>query len=179
MHKPFSRKLGRNTSTRKKSPPRAKPFWFDPATGQSHDSKVNERCVYFHSILEFKVYCDLKHVLGNDVLIIRQYPVLYKPATDRYSPLYWRVDFCLRRTPSSESLYVEVKGEWLLHDSGAYSEFKHKLQFLEYCNAPVYENLILVGEDSIKLDKYIQAVDADEAIQLIQEKLCLLKPSKS
>lgn len=179
MHKPSYPKLGRNTNNRKKSPPRAKPFWFDSVTGQSHDSKVNERCQYFHSILEFKFYRDLKHVFGNRIQVIRQYPVLYKPATDRYSSLYWRVDFCLRINPTSESIFVEVKGEWLLHDSGAYSEFKHKLQYLEYCNAPVYENLILVGEKTIRLDKYIQAIDAEQAIKRIQEKLCQLKPSKN
>ncbi|HEY9663807.1 MAG TPA: hypothetical protein V6C65_35615 [Allocoleopsis sp.] len=149
-------------ATKKKHPTRSgsKPFWYNPVTGQQHQTKQSDKDEYFHSILEFKLYNQFLGVL-SPYQIYRQQPILYKPATQEYGELHWTIDFVLKLA-TGKRLYVEAKGGWINHDPIALAEFRHKIQFLEYTNRAVWQNLYLIHDSKISIDKKITTHSPNE-----------------
>lgn len=147
----------------------AKPFWWNPVTGAKVDSKLHEHCIYWDSILEFNVYCELRK-LYPATAIFRQHPIFVKPASAHYPERVWACDFRVQTAPA-EHLNIEVKGAWILKDSAALSDFTKTLQFLDLHNPPDYNRLIIVSDKQFKLDKQWQT------LQLPQLKELLLKSS--
>jgi hypothetical protein len=138
------------------------PFWYDPLTGIQYEKKENDRCEYWASHSEYSFYFLAKAKI-RDSRIYKQYPVIFKPATDAYDALLWKVDFSIF-FPNGESRLIEVKGDWILHDRYALQEFQHKLQFLELYNRKAWESLIIVGSDSLKIDKKVPTMSAEECV---------------
>lgn len=147
----------------------AKPFWYDPVTRKSHQFKANTRCEYFHSSLEFQIWVQLKSHFDEGFKILRQVPIVYKPKTTTYSELAWKVDFSIYREATPLDIwYVEAKGDWILHDSGAFAELQHKIQFLEYVYHELWERVLFVSTGGFKLDREMTIYTPTSLIELLK-----------
>lgn len=121
-------------------------FWYHPRTGRKSAVKQSHEWIFFGSAIEFRVWILLKTELPEQWAINRQYPVLYKPQTENYSPLYWKVDFEIHDEKHPTDFYlIEVKGDWIYHEVGALSEFQHKIQMLEFVKPQSWKRLVFVG----------------------------------
>lgn len=163
--------LKRHLPMQKRKPTKtgAKPFWYNPVTGQQSLTRQTQRDEYFHSVLEFKLYNQFLAIL-SPTQIFRQQKILYKPATQEYDELYWTVDFVLKLS-GGRRLYVEAKGGWINADSSALSEFQHKLQFLEYVNSAVWRNLYLVSDTKLTIDKKLPMLTPAEFLSTLRSEI--------
>lgn len=124
------------------------PFWINRVTGQSIPAgqiskQQRETFEYFDSVLEYKVYLSLCKKYGEKY-ITRQFQVPILPKNAFFPALTWKVDFVAW---SAEGvLLFEAKGEWLLHDNFALSDFKKLLRLLQITQPEYFKKLVLVSD---------------------------------
>lgn len=138
--------------TKKKSKINSKPFWFNSATGQAIpagtrlSTSQKKNLEYFDSVLEFKIWvklCQEYDCVRRQVEI----PLLY---SDEYFPsLTWKVDFTVE--VSNKILLFEGKGEWILYDDFALSDFRKTLRLLQLKHPDYFNNLCIVSNAAWKL----------------------------
>lgn len=143
-----------------------KPFWWNPHTGSPVEEKVNDSCVYWDSILEFNVYCELRK-LYPATAIFRQHPIFVKPASAHYPERTWSCDFQVLPT-HGDYINIEVKGAWILSDSTAQSDFTKTLQFLDLHNPTDYNRLLIVSDKTFRIDKQWQTLRLPQLIKLLK-----------
>lgn len=126
-----------------------------------HDNKT----IVLDSKLEHQVYEVLTRYFPQKSIKIH-YPVLIKPETELYKPLYWKVDFYVANGHNLNNEYqsdliVEVKGKVL-------REFKVQLKYLEYFNNAVYRQLKIVSKLKQQIDRHIQTMTVNEFWQYLE-----------
>ncbi|MBD2210198.1 hypothetical protein H6G27_09940 [Nostoc linckia FACHB-104] len=142
------------TGTIRKSKCNNTAFWYNFKTGQSIAAgsdlspKQKQEYEYFDSKLEFQIYGYLVKKYGA-TFVTRQLeiPLLY--GNEFFPPLTWKIDFAVL-TPNALIL-IEAKGEWLLHDKAALSDFRKTLRILQTTQPEHFKNLKLVGDSQWKL----------------------------
>jgi hypothetical protein len=125
--------------------------WVEYETGKIYDSE-QPNSIAFDSIFEARVYQVLtEHNTGY--IIGRQHPLLIKPETQLYKRLEWCVDFYVysNTLPKAKHLYIEAKGL-------SQPEFIRNLQYFQFFNQADFDKLIVVTEDSRKIDRNIKSI---------------------
>lgn len=152
---------------------RAKHQWVHPETLSVSDVK-KEGWVHCDSSLEAKVYLMLKKYFAGDIR--KDYPLTLAPVTDSYNaPLIWKVDFCLISKRLRNEIYIEVKGDWILHDHTALSDLKKTLRMYE-SQYKDPSNLLIVTQKCLRIDSVFTTTACNDLIsKLIDlESLCSL-----
>jgi len=154
----------------------AKPFWWNPTTQQKEVNKSSEDCVYWDSLLEFSVYCQLRK-LYPEKAITRQVSITLKPATFNYPESKWKCDFRIL-DPIMGHYNLEVKGYWIKQDSAATADFRKTLMLLDTFNLEEYLRLIVISDKWFPLDKKIRTIkfyELQTKLQEIQDRWMKLK----
>lgn len=129
----------------------SKRCWFKVDTQQIYMDQI-ENSIPFDSIFEARVY---QVLISNyhDHTIALQYPLEIKPKTALYPQLDWKVDFYLYKhyEPKGGHLYIEAKGI-------SQPEFIRNVQYFQFFNSREFENLIIVTEESRKIDKNLKSI---------------------
>jgi hypothetical protein len=146
-----------------------KPFWIDFHTGINYSAKHNERCEYFHSILEFDVY---QHIIAvvDAKNVSRQHSIRIKPKTAVYPVIDWKTDFRVSFS-QTEFLNIEVKGQWIRHSHADFQDFKRLLKFLEFMQPTEYHRLVIVSDVIFKIDENIMTITRSNLDSLLRSKL--------
>lgn len=92
--------------TQKQNTRGSKGLWYSPALNKFFDVKLVPDCIYFASILEFKVYQQLVRYFGRDKIEIHKRVELVPAVKGKNKAITWDIDFFI----SSHSMYVEAKG---------------------------------------------------------------------
>ncbi|MBW4689606.1 MAG: hypothetical protein KME40_32070 [Komarekiella atlantica HA4396-MV6] len=134
---------------------RSNPFWRNPVTGQCYSPGTSipliqrKKLEHWDSALEFETYCKLR-ARFKTARIIRQEELTLLPKTLCFSELTWKVDFMLVSS-SQDILYVETKGQWILHDKSAMSDFCKTLRILENQQPKIFHSLVVVSDSSFRI----------------------------
>jgi len=145
----------------------SKPFWWNPTTQQKETNKTSDDCVYWDSLLEFSVYCQLRK-LYPEKAITRQVPIVLKPATLNYPEQCWKCDFRVL-DPILGHYNLEVKGFWIKQDSAANADFRKTLMLLDTFNLEEYLRLIVISDKWFPLDKRIRTIKFYELQNKLKE----------
>jgi hypothetical protein len=154
-----------STKPKGKSHTNAKGVYFDIKTGASYTTKATVDCVYFDSRFELRVYQLLRHYFRREAILIH-HPLLIKPGTERYAPLYWKIDFvvdCTINGNGKQLMLIEAKGI-------RFPDFKRNVQYLEYFQASMYQRLLVVGEHQPeRVDKVLKTITMSELERQIKQ----------
>jgi hypothetical protein len=129
------------------------PFWIDKITGQTFSPgsltrEQKEKCEYFDSVLEYKVYLMLCRKYGKQY-VSRQFEIHLLNGNKFFNPLTWTVDFIVYGLDGV--LLFEAKGQWLLHDKAAIADFVKILRLLQINQPQYFASLQLVGDCDWKI----------------------------
>ena len=143
----------------------SKALFYNPRTGTTSAFKDTPECLFFASTWEFRVYRELCHLVPQECIKL-QYPLVVKPATEKYPKLEWRCDFALAPTEKFQNqffLLVEAKGL-------STGEFRRNLQYLEFFRPDEYKNLVIVRDERLprKVDKNLSTIDLEGLRRVIR-----------
>jgi hypothetical protein len=110
--------------------------------------------ILFDSKYEVRIYQKLLNLFSSSQ-IRRQIPLLVKPPSSVYPPLYWKVDFGIETGPEwpLPEIYIEAKGF-------VTTEFKRQLNYLNYFSPKIWERLLIVSERKQIIDKQVRQCSA-------------------
>jgi hypothetical protein len=127
----------------------AKPIFWHERSQRLVEEKPLGVYRWFGSTIEGRVY-QLLRMHCSALEITCQYPLEVKPKTKKYPAIDWRVDFSVlvpaKATAGQRTTrHVEVKGI-------ALPDFKRNVQYLQFFNPVAFSRLIIVGEETAKID---------------------------
>lgn len=141
------------------------PFYYDSLTGRTFPPKTKfigeqkERVSYWDSELEFRVWCKL-HKLFPLARIHRQHELLILPKNETFPKLTWNIDFVV--STSDRTYFIEVKGQWILHDKGQLNDFCKLLRIIQLFQPEIFNNLSIISDASWKLGtSSLHTIDID------------------
>lgn len=123
-------------------------FWFDAVTGtqyllkQDVPKSVLQRCEYWDSLLEFRLYEELLKIY-EPKLVVRQHLITIMPKEKPFKAWTWNIDFKIN-TPTP--IYIEAKGKWII-DSMKAEGFWKNLRAVQHFHPKIWEQLLFIGSN--------------------------------
>ncbi|MDZ7968746.1 MAG: hypothetical protein RM368_27975 [Nostoc sp. DedSLP03] len=142
------------SGTTKKSKCNNKPFWINPATGETFlagsplTTAQKKKLQFWDSILEFKVYGELCKKYGAEN-VKRQHTIEILPANFLFPALTWNIDFMVET--SNLTVFYEVKGRWILADKEALSNFCKLLRIFQRTLPGRFQELRIISDKRWKI----------------------------
>ena len=135
------------------------PFWFNVASFKRTTTKPTNltNWEYFASEFEFNVWVKLEGFISKipRLILTRQHEIQIISDSYYESEITWKVDFAIFKEHPNISfleplLYIEAKGDWILHDRGHSENFKNLIRLLSLVKPTIYTQLIVVGSSEYK-----------------------------